>query len=355
MYLNYFMLKMSGTGSAYLILKPQKSFFESTYARYFDVLSRKEIYNFENDRLLLPNDTELEKIDKMWIANVNNVKCISMFLVLHEVYDINTITTDISNNNHNIKTITVSEGIGCPDTINISPSNDNYLHTLFRLTNSAIATYNSLHSDGKYVNALPCVSGLGIMPSRYNFGKTRVLIVVERYDQSIQTDLTIKYLTSNNYDEKRKIFQIYHETLVRKYISYEHNCVAGVNRIMVDCPNRCIYYLMINSTNNPTIKFVCKTFNNERKITTISQDILPTRTDEEFKYLSINKDEYTFNTYILDAYMNTQHSNYEPTGIIEILDGSYFDIICDSESQITITYCLHDVLRTTWGADLIYA
>lgn len=288
----------------------------------------KKIYNLENDRLVLPNDTELEKIDKMWISNVNNVKCISMFLVLSEECDINTITTDVSNND--------------------------YLHTLFRLTNSAIATYNSLHSNGKYLNALPCVSALGIMPSRYNFGKTRVLIVVERYDQDIQTDLTIKYLTSTNYEEKRKIFQSYHETLVRKYISHEHNCKIGVNKIMFDCPNRCIYYIMINSTNNPTIKFVKKTFDNQKNITTIDQDILSTKIDEEFKYLSINGDEYTFNTYILDAYMNTQHSNYQPTGIMEIFDGSYFDIICDSDSQVTITYCLHDILRTALGANLVY-
>lgn len=367
MHLNYYYVKMSGTGSEYLISNPKKSFFESKHTQYFDVLSRKKIYNFENDRLVLPSDTDLEKIDKMWISNVNNVKCISMFLVLSETIDINTIATDtktMSTNadysGYNIDCFDANEDysgydIDCFNTnADISSSNYNCLHILFRLTNSAIATYNSLHSDGKYLNALPCVSGLGIMPSRYNFGKTRVLIVIERYDQNVQTDLTIKYLISNNFDEKRRIFQSYHETLVRKYISYQHNCVTGSNKIMVDCPNRCMYYVMINSTNNPTIKFTCKTFDNQREKTTIKQDILSTKIDEEFKYLSINNDEYTFNTYILDAYMNTQHSNYEPTGIIEIRNGSYFDIICEFDSQVTITYCLHDVLRTTWGADLIY-
>lgn len=332
MYLNYIICKkMSGTGSEYLIATPQKSFFGNKHLQHFNVLSRKEIYNFQNNRVVLPNNTELEKIDKMWISNVDNVKCISMFLVLYETTDIDTITTDIANVN-----------------------DKNNLHTLFRLTNSAIATYNSLHSEGKYSNALPCVSGSGIMPSRYNFGKTRVLIVVERYKPHIQTDLTIKYLTSNDFEEKKRIFQEYQVTLVRKYISYEHNCKIGTNKIKFDCPNRCVYYIIINSAKNQTIKFVCNTFNNQREITTIKHEILSTRSDEEFKYLSINNTEYNFNTYILDAYMNTQHLEYQPTGIIEILNGSYFDIFCGSESQITITYCLHDVLVSTWGAQLSY-
>lgn len=328
-------------GSAFITEKPQFSLLKTTYQRHFDIMSRKEVYDFDNNRLTLPINGDLEIVDKLWISNINNIKNIAVFLV----------NCDCGSG------ITSNYICDCDmSSININDQeNHSYqgaIWLIYKMNNIALQTYNALHGEGKYLNLLPCLVH-AFVPQRYN--ATKILFVIDKYDEHVNNNLTVKYMISNDIDEKRRFFQAYHEWMIRKYISFEYDLNIGENVIDVEFLNNCIFYVMVNieKTSDPIseIEIEYKTYGLSREDKIVKRNILSTHVDEEFCYVKLDN----YDTFILDAYMNTQQLTHQPMGIFEMREGSKFKIHSKHKTKISITYCVMDVVRCCWwNAELYY-
>ena len=318
-------------GSKYIIGNPQITFMKNAYKRHTELLSRKTICQTENNRYIFSTNEDIEIIDKIFIGNIDNVKCIGLYIISTDI-DSNTINTDTQ------------------DDIQINPENST-ICCIFRMNQVALQTYIKLNGNNlinNQVYELFNISKHALIPKFLKKSNKKLLLIVDSFNLvDKQFNLTIKYKIVNNFDEIRKFNLVDHEYCIRKSKSFEYNIVKGENIIGVEFLRNLIIYIVINIKNVSDIPITrpidieYKTFGSKREDKIIKRKLFPTNLDLEFAYITIPN----HTTYILDSYENIGCDNEQLKGIFEMRESSHFKFTSEYDTKITITYCVFDVIQ----------
>lgn len=313
----------------YLSIRPEITLAREVHRKHTDIIGRKCNYNFINSRVLISPTEKIEIINKIWITNSHNIKNISIFLVDNNI-DYNTITTST-----------------------LETLENNNIIILDKLSNHFLNTINNSNN----IWEIP-VSSKHLIPYVINRANKKILIVIDKINENIESSLILKLLIVNSETEKQRFINISHENLIKKISTCEHEIKKGKNVINYDTINKTLAFLIIiipkkSSTENYKfdINFKYKIGDSE-----LIQKIVESKYDPEYCKL-INTDKVY--SYIFDSFDNINSKCIEypyislinvafgnqPKGYLKIESGSLFEIYSEIDTTITIGYVNFDLLK----------
>lgn len=353
-------------GDLYTLSHPQVTFLKNVYCRHTQFTTKNIIYNFINNKVILPkiiNITEnsvktIEIITKVWIDNISNVKSFGVYIVGANV------DVDMANFNRTNQT----------GQQNLSDQVNESILQIHKVDMVNILLYDSIIKRNQYVSDwtnVPC-GNLCMIPSMLD--NQRILFIIEKYDDNIENNLQIKYYISDS-NQEISLFSsaLNHEYLLKKYISFDHHITPGENIINFDISNESITYMFvaIPTTKNNTIadqtniqiqyytvtdvKPIGPTepieLNNNMtnispRIVMRTINLVKTTSNPELSWLKL--DDYDI--YMLDACANvTTNINAQLCGVISVRNNSRIIINTNLNTNISIGYSYLDVLRYVGG------
>ena len=305
------------TLQSYITSRPEITFLKNIYRRHTSIVSEKKIYVSINNRIKIDDaNNDIKCINKMWIKN-NNIKNISIFLV-HNNVDINSVNIDTND------------------------SEDHNIQVIHKIDIMALMSLNKLIKNDDLVNLEIPFNENQLVPKLVNMDNRNMNILIVFEPQQLingqNFELLIKYCITIDPDEIHKFNSFHHEYLFKRILSYKYELNEGENTINM-ITNLPVALIILNNTKKlicPVIKVDSHIVQHEN---VVDQNILSSDIDPEY---NIKSD--IIDTYIIDAYQNTNINRVQPAGIINIGNDSYFKINALEKTSITITYIIYDVL-----------
>ena len=91
----------------YLTGNPQITMLKSVYRRHTDFITKREKYDFTNNKIIIPHDENMSVIDKIWISEWKNIKNMRLLIISNNV-DIETINLEsITESTDDIKIVDI--------------------------------------------------------------------------------------------------------------------------------------------------------------------------------------------------------------------------------------------------------
>lgn len=330
----------------YLTGNPQITFSKNVYRRHTNILSKKDVYEFENNRVIIPPTEEVDVIKNIWISNCDNIKCVSMFAVDQNLNmeEITTNTTDTIENNDIMLFSKLNKEI--LDIFNPKKSNG---YWQFPITENALMT-NQMLKKGR-----------------------NILFVIDTIDNNIKHNIIVKRLIVNSVEESKLFNNTCHEYLVKRLKTFEYDIKIGHNEINTEFIGDSIAYIILNSqkgaSNDMSICLECNIScisSQEMVDKTIKYNICSTQYDPEHShFVSENSDVYVLDvfanlyqkseTFAEIDYWEGQIGGHQPKGNFNMKQCSCFKIDSKINTKLEITYAIFDVLRYSYvGQSQLY-